>query len=100
MSEFGEFPEPVQEVLAGVTDLLPVAEWAGWSPEFATWVGFDPELRHYARSDFRGNVTVHPVGAWNDSKEVPNGIESVRLTLAASLGPALVSERVYVTKVP
>ncbi|HKB35135.1 MAG TPA: hypothetical protein VKD72_01695, partial [Gemmataceae bacterium] len=46
----------------GLTDLRLVQEWQGWSSDFTHWVGFDPELQHYARSDFRGTVTVHPTG--------------------------------------
>jgi eukaryotic-like serine/threonine-protein kinase len=46
----------------GLTDLGSDKEWQGWSSAYAEWVGFDPELRHYARSDFRGTITVHPVG--------------------------------------
>jgi WD40 repeat protein len=46
----------------GLTDLVPAMEWQGWSPEFAAWAGFDTDLQYYARSDFRGDVTVHPVG--------------------------------------
>ncbi len=52
-----------------LSDLRPVREWQGWPPGSSSGLAFDGGLRHYARSDGQGNVSVRRVA--DDRELVP-----------------------------
>jgi len=64
----------------GLTDVRLVGDWVGWDPDTRDTMAVDADLRHYAKCDQTGRVTVHRVG---------DGRQVARLASKAILGSAL-----------